>query len=47
MLPTANHLFQNATTGGVQEYAQLDSHLMPEFLAAVDDWLAVRVQTPQ
>ena len=47
VLPTANHLFQNATTGSVQEYAQLDPHLMPEFLAAVSDWLAARVQTGQ
>lgn len=47
VIPTANHLFQDATTGSVQEYAQLEPHLMPEFLAAVSDWLAAHVQTPQ
>ena len=47
VIPTANHLFQDATTGSVQEYAQLEPHLMPEFLSTVSDWLLVHVQLPQ
>ena len=47
VIPTANHLFQDATTGSVEEYAQLEPHLMPEFLTAVSDWLAAHVQLPQ
>lgn len=44
VIPTANHLFQDATTGSVEEYAQLEPRLMPEFLNAVSDWLLARVQ---
>lgn len=47
VIPTANHLFQDATTGSVEEYAQLEPRLMPEFLAAVSDWLLARVQLAQ
>lgn len=47
VLPTANHLFQDATTGSVQEYVQLEPHLMPEFLSAVSDWLLAHVETAQ
>ncbi|MEZ4771433.1 MAG: alpha/beta fold hydrolase, partial [Caldilineales bacterium] len=43
VIPTANHLFQDATTGSVQEYAQLEPHLMPEFLTTISDWLAAHV----
>ena len=46
VLPTANHLFQQATTGGVDEYATLPPQLMPEFLEAISQWLLARVQTP-
>lgn len=46
VLPTANHLFQDATTGGVDEYAALPPQLMPEFLEAISQWLLARVQLP-
>jgi hypothetical protein len=46
VLPTANHLFQDATTGGVDEYATLPPQLMPEFLEAISQWLLARVQLP-
>ena len=46
VLPSANHLFQNATTGGVDEYAALPPQLMPEFLEAISQWLLARVQLP-
>ncbi|HSN75369.1 MAG TPA: alpha/beta fold hydrolase [Anaerolineae bacterium] len=46
VLPTANHLFQDATTGGVEEYATLPPQLMPEFLEAISQWLLARVQLP-
>ncbi len=39
----ANHLFQEAETGSVNEYATLDKVLMPEFLDTVTDWLLDRV----
>ncbi len=38
-LPTANHLFQNAQSGGVDEYSTLEPALMPEFLNALSQWL--------
>jgi hypothetical protein len=46
VLPTANHLFQEAVTGGVDEYATLPPQLMPEFLEAISQWLLARVQLP-
>ncbi len=46
VLPTANHLFQDAATGGVDEYAALPAQLMPEFLEAISQWLLARVQLP-
>ncbi len=46
VLPAANHLFQEAGTGGVEEYATLPPQLMPEFLEAISQWLLARVQTP-
>jgi uncharacterized protein len=46
VLPTANHLFQDATTGGVDEYSLLPPQLMPEFLQAISQWLLARVQLP-
>ena len=47
VIPTANHLFQDAVTGGLQEYGQLAPHLMPEFLDTVSNWILAHVQTPQ
>jgi uncharacterized protein len=46
VLPTANHLFQDAQTGGVDEYAMLSPQLVPEFLEAISQWLLARVQLP-
>lgn len=46
VLPTANHLFQDAVSGGVDEYAALPPQLMPEFLEAISQWLLARVQLP-
>jgi dienelactone hydrolase len=45
VLPAANHLFQEAGTGGVDEYAALPPQLMPEFLEAISQWLLARVHT--
>jgi hypothetical protein len=46
VLPTANHLFQEAQSGGVDEYATLPPNLMPEFLELISQWLLARVQLP-
>lgn len=46
VLPRANHLFQEATTGGVDEYASLPPRLMPTFLETVSQWLLAQVQLP-
>ncbi len=46
VLPTANHLFQDAQSGGVDEYAALSPQLMPEFLETLSQWLLARVQLP-
>lgn len=39
-LPDANHLFQSAVTGGLDEYSVLDQTFTPDLLPRVDDWLA-------
>ena len=39
----ANHLFQEAETGGLNEYEALDPVLMPEFLETITNWLLERV----
>jgi hypothetical protein len=46
VLPAANHLFQEAQSGGVDEYTTLPPSLMPEFLEAISQWLLARVQLP-
>jgi pimeloyl-ACP methyl ester carboxylesterase len=42
-LPDANHLFQSAVTGGLDEYTLLKLELMPELLELLSDWLGQRV----
>lgn len=42
-LPTANHLFQNAQTGSLDEYAQLPGEFVPELLPTISDWIVARV----
>lgn len=46
VLPTTNHGFQEAVTGGVEEYATLPPQLMPAFLEAISQLLLARVQLP-
>jgi pimeloyl-ACP methyl ester carboxylesterase len=41
-LPGLNHLFQHATTGGLEEYAVIEETFSPEALSAVGDWIAAR-----
>ena len=36
---SANHLFQEAVTGSVDEYARLKREFAPDFLAILTDWL--------
>ena len=38
-IPAANHLFQQAATGSVNEYAQLEPEFAPEFLEVLTTWL--------
>lgn len=44
-LPKLNHLFQTATTGAGQEYAQIEETLAPSALAEIGGW--IRAQTNQ
>lgn len=46
-LKGANHLMQAATTGNVDEYAQLKQEFMPEFLPTVGDWIIAHVTPAQ
>jgi uncharacterized protein len=39
VLDGLNHLFQTATTGGIQEYARIEETMSPAVLAAVADWV--------
>lgn len=41
--PTANHLFQEAITGGLEEYGSLPNEFTAEFLPTISDWLLERV----
>lgn len=43
VIESANHLFQEAETGSINEYALLDKVLMPDFLDTVTSWLLDRV----
>jgi pimeloyl-ACP methyl ester carboxylesterase len=43
-LPKLNHLFQSATTGGPQEYAQIEETLAPSALTMMTDWIRSQVQ---
>ena len=44
VFPKANHLFQEAVTGGVEEYATLPTVFVPGFLDTIADWLLARVK---
>ncbi len=39
VIPQANHLFQKCTTGGVDEYAQIETTVEPEVLRLVGEWI--------
>jgi pimeloyl-ACP methyl ester carboxylesterase len=39
VLPNANHLFQAAETGAVNEYATLPAELTPDLIPTIVDWL--------
>lgn len=42
VFPNFNHLMQPATTGGFEEYAQIETTLSPAVLELVTNWLAAR-----
>ena len=42
----ANHLFQEAETGAVEEYAVLKPEFALDFLQFLLDWLAVQTASP-
>lgn len=44
VLPDANHLFQAAGTGNIDEYLLLDPQFTPDFLPTVGDWLLRHVR---
>ena len=41
-LPGLNHLFQHATTGGVEEYSEIEETLAPEVLNEISSWILAR-----
>ncbi|HJY63230.1 MAG TPA: alpha/beta hydrolase, partial [Ignavibacteria bacterium] len=43
IIPKANHLFQEATTGSPSEYATLKKEFIPGFLETVSEWILQRV----
>lgn len=45
-LPKANHLFQQAVTGGLQEYGTLEPEFTDELLPTINEWLAGHVELP-
>ncbi len=44
VLPNANHLFQEAVTGGLSEYGVLPAEFTPDFLPTILDWLQAHVR---
>ena len=42
VLPEANHLFQDANSGQVSEYAMLDKAFVDEFLETISEWIVKR-----
>ena len=44
-IPAANHLFQAATTGSVNEYAELEPEFVPEVLEILATWLDAGADT--
>ncbi|MFC1960858.1 alpha/beta hydrolase family protein [Chloroflexota bacterium] len=42
VIPTANHLFQEAETGAIEEYATLEQTFHPDLLPTITDWLLAR-----
>lgn len=43
VIEDANHLFQKADTGGIDEYMTLPAEFTPEFLPTVSDWILEHV----
>jgi len=43
VLPDANHLFQSAETGAIQEYGTLAAEFTPDLLPAILDWVTERI----
>ena len=42
VFPRANHLFQEAVTGGVEEYLSLEMAFLPGFIDTISGWLSER-----
>ncbi len=42
VFPDANHLYQNANTGGISEYAKLKKEFVPGFLEKISSWILER-----
>jgi pimeloyl-ACP methyl ester carboxylesterase len=47
IIPNANHLFQAAESGGVDEYSTLAPEFVPGFLDLISEWLLERVELVQ
>ncbi len=47
IIPNANHLFQAAESGGVDEYGLLAPEFVPGFMELISDWLLQRVEVAQ
>lgn len=45
-IPTANHLFQDAKTGGTAEYSTLPNEFVADFLPTIGDWILEHVTLP-
>jgi len=45
ILERANHLFQHANTGSINEYAELPKRFVSGFLELIGDWIVAEVET--
>ena len=42
LLPNLNHFFQNAKTGKIHEYGEIEETISPEVLAIITKWIVER-----
>lgn len=45
-MPSLNHMFQHAETGGIEEYGAIEETISPEVLDIITGWIRERFARP-